>query len=640
MVDVSTQEKRLQGITREHGIIAGITLFACLYGIFFILSVPPWQHYEEPSHFEYAWLIADRMAIPERYTYDNTIRREIAQSMLDHGFFNHLDFTTDPNTQNGPIWIGINVVGGVPLYYIYEAIPIRLLFDAPVDTQLYATRFFSLILFLGTIYIAYRIASELFPGGHILRWAAPLVLTLIPGFVDIMTALNNDVGAAFAFSLFIWASIKVLLRPFSFWRVLGVVGAAAICALTKNTVIVAVPLVLLVIYLRFIHWKNGYWVWLVPTGLAIIAMMVIFRWGDAADWIRSTNQPASTRVEVQGGPAGPYAIRLDLRPDDASGYVSQLIKSNLIRDYRGSTITIGAWIWASQPTLIQLPLYAGKYQTITRSAEIGTEPHFYSYSTEIPNNEGNVHVMLMPGTIPPEPISVFFSGVVVAEGDHTAGTPPIFDQIDGSSGIWDGQSFQNLVRNGTARSGWFWIRPEAVDIFKKFAQPHLSPSVLLGSLQDWDVNRGILISTGIQIYQTFWAKFGWSSVTIPLIGYQILKYFSGLVILFGGIGLLRLYLRKDKTERICMIFIGVALVTIWGITFLRGLFTLTDANIYIPTARYAYPAIIPTALFLLAGPREWFGRWQNLWVACLVVGLMVLNVTSVLTIVSYYKVLA
>lgn len=41
--------------------------------------------------------------------------------------------------------------------------------------------------------------QELVSDGHVLRWMAPLSLVLLPGFTDLMTSVNNDVGAVVLF---------------------------------------------------------------------------------------------------------------------------------------------------------------------------------------------------------------------------------------------------------------------------------------------------------------------------------------------------------------------------------------------------------------------------------------------------------
>jgi len=66
-------------------------------GLFYVFIIPPWQHYDEPNHFEYVWLIADRGRLPMPGDYDQEMRRTVAISMIEHNFFRGMGFTPDLN---------------------------------------------------------------------------------------------------------------------------------------------------------------------------------------------------------------------------------------------------------------------------------------------------------------------------------------------------------------------------------------------------------------------------------------------------------------------------------------------------------------------------------------------------------------
>ena len=225
--------------------LAVVLLVGLLHGLLHVVIVPPWQHYEEPSHFEYAWMILTRRSIPGYGAYDNAIRRELAISMADNAFFRYLGFIPNfdaPATE--PIWIGIGQADTAPLFHIAMTVPLALFANADVAVRLYAVRLTALGLYVLLLWIAYLLVSELTPPGHSLRWAVPLGLALLPALTDIMTAFNDDVGAIFVFSLFLLAAVRLLRRGLSLWRLLAVLGLAGLCAVTKTTVLIALPLAL------------------------------------------------------------------------------------------------------------------------------------------------------------------------------------------------------------------------------------------------------------------------------------------------------------------------------------------------------------------------------------------------------------
>ena len=74
-----------------------VLVVALMQGLLYLFLLPPWQHYDEPSHFEYAWLIADRGSLPGPRDTDDTMRRDVLVSMIEHDFYWNL---------GNPEWMG------------------------------------------------------------------------------------------------------------------------------------------------------------------------------------------------------------------------------------------------------------------------------------------------------------------------------------------------------------------------------------------------------------------------------------------------------------------------------------------------------------------------------------------------------
>ena len=105
------------------------------------------------------------------------------------------------------MWIApVTQLEDPPLYYLLAAAAMKPLDRQAILAQLYAGRLVSLGLFLLTLAIAWGVAAELTPPGSVMRWMLPLSMALLPGFADVMTSLNNSVGAVAFFSLFLWGS--------------------------------------------------------------------------------------------------------------------------------------------------------------------------------------------------------------------------------------------------------------------------------------------------------------------------------------------------------------------------------------------------------------------------------------------------
>jgi hypothetical protein len=157
-------------------------------------------------------LIANRPGLPEVGDYDQSMRREVAASMIEHDFFADKNFRPNLLSITEPVWIGISQVNDVPVYYCLVSIPLSIFRYSDVTFQMYLGRLVSVSLFLVTIFAAYAITCELTVPGSSLRILVPVTVAMVPAFVDIMSAVNNDAGAAAFFTLFLWVCVRMLRR--------------------------------------------------------------------------------------------------------------------------------------------------------------------------------------------------------------------------------------------------------------------------------------------------------------------------------------------------------------------------------------------------------------------------------------------
>ena len=170
-----------------------MVLQACLY----VYLIPPWQHPDEPTHFEHVRMIADTGRLPGPTDVSLPLRKEIAQSMLIHRFWNgisqpELSDRTLSTPYNSPL--GVYTLSQPRLYYVVAAVWLRPWLSQPVDTQLYALRLLSMILSVVVVTCAYCSMRWLFPlpNQRYLATAVTAFVIFLPGYADIMSAVNND----------------------------------------------------------------------------------------------------------------------------------------------------------------------------------------------------------------------------------------------------------------------------------------------------------------------------------------------------------------------------------------------------------------------------------------------------------------
>jgi hypothetical protein len=274
-------------IWRGERIIILLLILGLIHGGIYVFLVPPWQHYDEPTHFEYAALIYSQKLIPQPGQIDQSLRREIASSMIEHNFPDYHNLRPDLDSPSEPVDIGISQLDGLPGYYILAGLPLLFAQSFNVTTQLYLLRIISLLMYTATIGISYLIVREITPHYHPLRWLVPLVLILVPAFTDLMTAVNDDVGAVFIFSLFLWLGVRIIIRGYSHWRVLAFVFVTLLCLSVKNSIWIALPLSILVLASLFRLAKGWKWgIGLTTLVLTIILAIAALSWQDADKWIR------------------------------------------------------------------------------------------------------------------------------------------------------------------------------------------------------------------------------------------------------------------------------------------------------------------------------------------------------------------
>ena len=180
----------------ERRIVAGLFSLFLLHLLLYVWLVPPWQHYDEPTHFEYALLIRDLGRLPTIDEQIPELRRSIARSMINAGFFRNPNLPlTAPNPDSAELSLGVNERGHPPLYYTIVALGTLPFRTAPIDVQLRAARCVSValaaLLFLTGYWLLRLVTGECWG----LRCAVLAALALQPAFIDNSSSVNSDVLA-------------------------------------------------------------------------------------------------------------------------------------------------------------------------------------------------------------------------------------------------------------------------------------------------------------------------------------------------------------------------------------------------------------------------------------------------------------
>jgi hypothetical protein len=288
-----TLKRQISPIVDLLSTLSWLVPLALLHGLLYLVLVPPWLHYDEPTHFLYAAEIAaGEFVQPGRESL--AISREIADSMYRFRFF-PIDWQPDLLSNEAPV-VGIVQRVHPPLYYALVAMPLRVVSGLSIDLQLYIARALSVPFYVLTILAAWRIAVVVTPADTRLHVLVPLLVMLTPAFSDIMAAVNNDVLLNFSATVALLGAVLLVrdgLRPLPL--ALALLGLVVAFMTKRNAVVMLLPLAFA--FLWSVRRAPLSW-WVLPLlGLAVIGVFSV----------------AVLQTAVVDGPLGPHTV-LSVRP--------------------------------------------------------------------------------------------------------------------------------------------------------------------------------------------------------------------------------------------------------------------------------------------------------------------------------------
>ncbi|HUN23393.1 MAG TPA: hypothetical protein PK299_09710 [Anaerolineales bacterium] len=575
---------------RKHQIklqLLGVLLFACLHGLVWLVITPPWQHYDEPGHFEKVYLLAKNLRPPEIGEYDVWARIHIQESMIANGFYEH-GLNIPPREAIGNWdYLGPQQAGTPSLHHSLAAIPVRLIMASPgsgdVTLMLYAARLVSLGEFLLTLVFAFLLMRRFCQPTSALPALTALAIAVTPGVVDLMTAVNDDVSAILFFTIYLWLGV-VILQKFPHWQAwlaLPVWGLSAIaCFYSKNTVLWALPLLAVLPFLWAIKRTHGWWrwAWFLPASLTLTLLAgLCLDFGDARSWYKSTSQNTPTSVLHPKAPYGKRALQIE-----PGSWISQPV---VINQTQGTKYSLGFWVWADNPTNLQINIRA-EYGTFSiGDVQVNQkEPQLQRLKAETAGKRIILEIR-NNGNAP-----VYLDGMIWGEGWFPATVTPLFHNAEMSFLEWDGVSFVNKLDNPSGEKTWFTLRSWLNNRLKEHGNFYLSPATSISALGDAE-SVSIVAQTLARVYQTFWGYFGWAHIKSSGLYYYGIGLFL-IISLFGAILRASRQISKLSKYQFELYWLGLAGLLVSLTVLLRATSAINDVTPFIPVARYLYPTLV------------------------------------------------
>lgn len=573
-----------------------------VHALLYVFIVPPWQHYDEPNHFEAVWLTAKLGRSPVAEDSEPELSRAVVQSMIDHEFFTGLPNTPDLSGEGEVHIPGYAQFEEPPLYYYLASLPLRYYTAEDIADELRAVRLVSVLLYLATIVLAWDTMRLLTPRGHPLRWLVPATLVLLPSFTDLMTAVNNDTLSVAAFSFFFWAAVRLLRTEFNLLNILLLLVSLVVVYFSKNTAYVAFLLTPIVLIAALYPARQRRFVWPILFAVLVLAFIISLRWDDATFWHRTTAQAQPMRQVSPLAIHGEHALVLETNQPSNPFWAPaayQLIPLSANERIQGDVLTFGVWMWADAPATLNLPAVNSPDLSTTHPVEIDTQPRFFSMQVPVTRPLRQMWIELRPTTADQADNRLYYDGFVLADGEYSGTSEPQFEAADAARGTWDGRPFNNLVRNGSMEKRWPHFDTRLDRIGASLLPDGILPTLSLNAVLDWSGTRHVMRLMGWHQLRTFWATFGWGHVNLEWPSVYIVLLWITLLGFMGSVGLVIHYRCAAIWDQVWIVASATLFVLLayWS----RAIAYYEPGDFYFAPARHIFPAIIPILTIICFG---------------------------------------
>ncbi len=504
-----------------------LTLLAMVQILIFMAIVPPWQHYDEPAHFRFAWSRVHLPRMSEEDLFaprDPAMIREALGSMVQHGFYKSLAIPNYLRTY-GLDTLGYSQSVEFPLYYDILYWPLSGLRFADITTQLIGSRAVTALFFLIVIWAAYGCMHCLTTRGHVLRWLIPTCIVLVAPLVDILTAVNNDAAGIAGFTIFLWGSLHGLTRRMTWWHVIWILGAMAFTVAAKQALVFTAPLAPLALLLGFWQQRGWSWRWLwLGVGTLLVAGGILtIRLDSAAYWTTRWLPESKGRIKHEKAIHGEHVIPVLVNYET----LYQRLPSDWVKAHPEYLLNFGAWVWSDEPVEVPVLGFAfvtkGAHFMFTHILEneeepltVTPEPKFVTQQFWVPKEAEILYIFLWPYTLVQQETAnhVYYDGIVLMEGTVDTAVTPTYVEDNPRYVRWGDREATNLARNPSGEIAWPNLLPEIDGALESWAE--WNPTSILHRLLDvqWSGRVLWLYQPRFMILNLF-NRLAWGGVNLP-----------------------------------------------------------------------------------------------------------------------------
>ncbi len=435
------------GWVRRQHYLAILFLVVTSIGILRAVSIPTLYNYDEGYHYTLAWKNPDL---------DRCIFQGQCAALLNVFYSNGL--TDAPR-------------GGI--YYLLQGVILR---GMPSwmdnDVRGVVARLVSVAMHGLSVWATYRAVRELFPRSYLAVLLATSLTILIPSLSDIGAGINLEIPAALIGALTFYTVALVLKYGLSWHRAVALCSELVIGYTLKGTIW---PIFIIIPFAFWLKLSRPLRVF--SLSLAVISVAVggvLYAqpfWSGAAKWFfplpRSTPGWSLPHRTDRDSVLGRYSFQTTVEglPLSTSSYsydvpdtIVQYLPTEILPRLQGKSITFGVWVRAAEGTVtVTAPRCESDDANSAPSVYVSKEWKFHMFIYQVPMQAKWLRCVL--GMPQPFRSIVWYDGAILVEGEYPETQSIVYSDANGSSGVWSGKPFINLLQNPSAEDSWLQVNP-------------------------------------------------------------------------------------------------------------------------------------------------------------------------------------
>lgn len=132
-----------------------------------------------------------------------------------------------------------------PLYYWIAAIPYKLFYSKDLIDRVYFSRFVSMLMGAGLVFISYLLAKNIFPKDKLLQITLPVLIAFHPMLSFVSVGVSSDNLLNLLFSVLIYFGVLIINKGLKLKLIIGMLITLVLLYLTKPQFVLGITVIIL-----------------------------------------------------------------------------------------------------------------------------------------------------------------------------------------------------------------------------------------------------------------------------------------------------------------------------------------------------------------------------------------------------------